>query len=116
VFRAVLFSIVVSLAIGQNAALLCDAWCHDTASARCPHEESTTSSSVKAGDRCQDAAAGMVAFVREDAPGVPAAADAQNALGVPRFRPALPSADMPSGFAPGRRLLEERPLITSLRI
>jgi hypothetical protein len=116
VFRAVLLSIVVSVAIGQNAALLCTAWCHDATSAPCPHEASTTSSSVQADDRCEDAAAGVVAFVREDAPRVPAAPDAQNAPGVPRVRPALPSADLTFGFAPGRRLLEERPLITSLRI
>jgi hypothetical protein len=116
VFRTALFTIVLSLAVGHSAGLFCKAWCHDVAPARCAHESSTTSASVSADDRCQDAADSAVAFVRED--GRRAAADpgAHNALVVHRFRPdSLPRA-LPFGFEPGRRLLEERPPLTSLRI
>ena len=40
VFRAALFSIVLTLAVGQNAGLLCKVWCHDATSAGCPHQDS----------------------------------------------------------------------------
>ena len=66
VFRAALVSVVLTLAIGQNAGLLCKAWCHDATSTGCPHRDSTTSSSVRADDNCTTVAAGAVTFVRED--------------------------------------------------
>jgi hypothetical protein len=117
VFRAVLFSIVLTLAFGQNASLLCKVWCPDTTSAGCPHQNSTTSPSVSAHDNCRSAVVGTVAFVREDARRTAAAPDAQNALAVPRFLLAVSHADLGSGLGPGRqRLLEERPLVIALRI
>jgi hypothetical protein len=116
VLRATLFSIVMSLALGQNAGLLCKVWCHDATSARCPHEESTSASSVSADDRCEDTVIDVVAFVREDARRAGSASDAQNSVVVPGFRLAPPPADPRAGFESGGRLLEERPLITSLRI
>ena len=115
-FRAALFSIVLTLAVGQNAGLLCKVWCHDAPSAGCPHQGSTTSPSVSADDNC-GSAVGTVAFVREDARRSAAAPDAQNALVVPRFRLAPLPTDLRSGFEAGRRqLVEERPLILALRI
>jgi hypothetical protein len=117
VFRAALFSIVLTLAFGQNASLLCKVWCPDTTSAGCPHQDSTTSPSVSAHDNCRSDVGGAVAFVREDARRSAAAPDAQNALAVPRFLLALSQIDLGSGFESGRRpLLEERPLRTALRI
>jgi hypothetical protein len=123
VFRAALFSIVLTLAVGQNASLLCKVVCHDLASAVCPHQDSTTSPdstafhSVSADDNCGSAFVGAVAFVREDARRTAAAPDAQNALVVPHFQLAPPPTDLRSGFESGRRLpLEERPLVTTLRI
>jgi hypothetical protein len=117
VFRPVLFSIVLTLAVGQNASLLCKVWCPDTTSAGCPHQDSTTSPSVSADDRCSSVVVGAVVFVREDVRRTAAAPDAQTALVVPRFRlPASPT-DVRSGCESGRRLpLEERPLIFALRI
>lgn len=115
-FRAALFSIVLTLAVGQSAGLLCKVWCHDATSAECPHQESTTSPSVGVDDNCS-AVAGTVAIVREDARRTAAAADAQNALVVSRFRLAPSPTDLRSGFESGRRLpLEERPLVIALRI
>jgi hypothetical protein len=117
VFRAVLFSIVLTLAVGQNASLLCKVWCPDTTSAVCQHQDSTTSPSVSAHDNCRSAVLGVVAFVREDARRTAAAPDAENALVVPRFRLAPSPTSLRSGFEAGRRqLLEERPLILALRI
>jgi hypothetical protein len=117
VFRAALFSIVLALAAGQNASLLCQVWCHDAMSAGCPHQDSTTSPSVSAGDSCSSAVVGAVAFVREDARRTAAAPDAQNALVVPRLRLAPSTTDLRPGFESGRRLpLEERPLVIALRI
>jgi hypothetical protein len=123
VFRAALFSIVLTLAVGQNASLLCQVLCHDVTSAVCPHQDSTTSpdstafQSVSADDSCGSAFVGAVAFVREDARRTAAAPDAQNALVVPRFHLAPSPTDLRSGFESGRRLpLEERPLVTTLRI
>ena len=117
VFRAALFSIVLTLTFGQNASLLCKVWCPDTTSAGCPHQDSTTSPSVSARDDCRSDVGGAVAFVREDAQRTTAAPDAQNALAVPRFLLALSHTDLGSGFESGRRLLfEERPLVIALRI
>ena len=117
VFRAALFSIVLTLAVGQNADLLCKVWCHDATSAGCPHQDSTTSPGVSAEDSCRSAVLGAVAFVREDARSTAAAPDAQNAVVVPRFRLAPSPTDLRPGFESGRRLpLEERPLIIALRI
>jgi hypothetical protein len=117
VFRAALFSIVLTLAVGQNASLLCRVWCPDTTSAACPHQDSTTSPSVSAHDNCRTDLGAAVAFVREDPRRTAAAPDAQNALAVPRFLLALSHADLGSGFESGRRrLFEERPLVIALRI
>jgi hypothetical protein len=117
VFRAALFSIVLTLAVGPNVTLLCQGWCPDITSAKCPHQDSATSPSVSAHDNCRSDAGGAVAFVREDARRTTAAPDAQNALVVHRFRLAPTPTDLRGGFESGRRLpLEERPLVISLRI
>ena len=116
-FRAALFSIVLTLTFGQNASLLCKVWCPDATSAGCPHQDSTTSPSVSTHDNCRSDVGAAVAFVREDARRTAAAPDAQNALVVPRFLLALSHIDLGFGFESGRRLLlEERPLVIALRI
>jgi hypothetical protein len=117
VFRAALFSIVLTLAFGQNASLLCKVWCPDTTSAACPHQDSTTSLSVSAHDNCRTDVGAAIAFVREDARRTAAAPDAQNALALPRFLLALSPTDLHPEFESGqRRPLEERPLVITLRI
>jgi hypothetical protein len=123
VFRAALFSVVLTLAVGQNASLLCKVWCHDATSAGCPHQDSTTSqdstasTSMSADGNCRSALVGAVAFVREDARRTAAAPDAHNAIVVPGFRLAPSPSDLRSSFESGRRLpLEEPPLVIALRI
>jgi hypothetical protein len=122
-FRAALFSIVLTLAVGQNASLLCKVLCHDVPSAGCPHQDSTTSpdstafQSVSADDNCGSAFVGAVEFVRQDARRTAAAPGAQHALVVPHFQLAPSPTDLRSGFESGRPLpLEQRPLVTTLRI
>jgi hypothetical protein len=115
VFRAALFSVVLTLAIGQNAGLFCKVWCPDATSKSCPHQESTTSPSVRADDTCTHVAA--VAFVREDGRRTAPSPDAQHALAVVRFRFVAPPTDLRPGHESGpRMLLEERPLVIALRI
>jgi hypothetical protein len=117
VFRAALVLVVLTLAIGQDAGLLCKIWCPDATSTACPHHESTTSPSVRADDTCTNGAVAAVAFVREDGRRTVPAPDAQNALVVLRFRFVTPPTDPRPGYESGRRLLlEERPLVTALRI
>ena len=118
VFRATLFSIVLTLAVGQNAALWCTVWCPDATSTVCPHQESTTSPSVRTtDDTCANVAVGAVAFVREDGRRTAPAPDAQNALVVLRFQLVAPQTDLRHRHESGQRmLLEERPLVIALRI
>jgi hypothetical protein len=116
VFRAALFSILLTLAVGQNASLLCRVWCPNTTSAACLHQDSTTSPSLSAQDNCRTDVGAAVAFVREDARRTAAAPDAQNALAVPRFRLALSHTDLGSGFESRRLLFQERPLVIALRV
>ena len=116
-FRATLFSIVLTLAFGQNASLLCKVWCPDPSSGQCPHQDSTTSPSVSAHDNCRSDVGEAVALVREDARRTAAAPDTQNALATPRFLLTLSLTDLGSGFESRQRLLlEQRPLVVALRI
>ena len=122
-FRAVVVSVALTLAVGQNASLLCKVWCHDATSAGCPHQDSTTapgsttSPSVSADHTCGSGFVGPVAFVREDGRRTAGAPDAQNALVVPRLRLTPSATHLRLGFELGRRLLlEERPLVIALRI
>ena len=116
-FRAVLVSVVLTVAIGPNAGLLCTAWCYDDTSMRCLHHESATSASVRADDTCTNVAVEAVAFVREDGRRTAPAYDARNALVVLRFQLVAPLTDPRSGYESERRLpLEERPLVIALRI
>ena len=116
-FRATVLSIVLTLAIGQNAGLLCTVWCPDATSTACPHRDSTTSPSVRADDTCTNVVVGAVAFVGEHGRRTAPGPDLQNALVVLRFRFVAPPIDPRPGYESGRRLLlEERPLGIALRI
>jgi hypothetical protein len=117
VFRAALFSVVLTLAIGQNAGLLCKVWCPDATSKSCPHQESTTSPSMRADDTCNNVVVGAVPFVGEDGRRTAPGPNAQHGLVVLRFRFVAPPTDPRPGYESGRRLLrEERPFVFALRI
>ena len=117
VFRAALFSIVLTLAIGQNASLLCQVWCQDTTSAGCSHQDSTTSPSVSAHATCRTDVGAAVAFVREDPRRAAADPDTQKAVATRRFR--LTPSPRELGTHPECRrqlCLDERPLLIALRL
>jgi hypothetical protein len=118
VLRAAVVSIVLTLAMGQNAALLCQAWCdpHAAAATGC-HHDGATSPSLTGSDHCTDCTFGVTAFVREDARRGASAPDAQNTVAVPGFRFAPTPTDIRSCHDPGQQsLLAGRPLVIALRI
>jgi hypothetical protein len=117
VFRAAVVSIALTLAIGQNAVLLCQAWCdpHEAAASGC-HHNTATSPSLTGNDNCTDTFA-AIAFVREDLRRGTSIPDAQHAVVIPAFRFAPPSTEIRSGHDPGQQSpLESRPPVTPLRI
>ena len=67
-FRAAVFSIVLTLVAGPNASLLCAVWCHlQTANAgSCEHPTPTDTPSLTSNDSCPDVTAVSTAVVRDD--------------------------------------------------
>lgn len=121
-FRTFVFSIVLTVAVAPNAALLCRAWCHPqvAAASACHHEEPSTTSSVVANatcDECDQVAPGAAQFLREDVRRSVSNPDVDHAILVPRYRLAQLTIDARSGPEPGRQApLEHRSLPTALRI
>ena len=121
VFQAVVFSIVATLAVGPNAALLCAAWCHPPAAASSAshHGEPSAGSSVAGDATCDDCdnAVGTAQFVREDLRRNVSAPDVDRAILVPRHQPTHSTIDARPGQELGREWsLESRRLPTILRI
>ena len=116
VFRAAVLSIVLTLAVGQNATLLCRAWCdlHAAAASGCHHEASASSAIVAGRNSCDDAVLGAGAFLREEGGRVVAAPIAVHATFVPRHLLARLTTDVRRGPESGRGW-SQRPLST-LRI
>jgi len=118
VFRAFVLSIVLTLAVGQNASLLCAVWCHPAAgpTGACELQELSTSPSVAGNDDCPEVAAQATAFVREDVRREGSAPDALYAVVVPPFQFAPPS-HLASGHGAGQPPpLDARPRLLALRI
>jgi hypothetical protein len=68
VFRAAVFSIVLTVALTPNAAVLCTAWCHpEETKSTCEHQEASTSRLVTGEDSCRTIPAAAAAFLREEA-------------------------------------------------
>lgn len=145
VFRAVVLSIVATLAVGPNAALLCAALCHPPAAASsvshhggpsaasrpshhgepsaassAPHHRKPSAGSSVAGyDRCDscDNAVGAAQFLREDLRRNVSAPDVDQAVLAPRYQLAHSTIDARPGEEPGRQgSLAARHLPTILRI
>jgi len=119
VFRAVVLSVVLILAVGQNAALLCRAWCHPQAAAASGghHEEPANSPSVADDDSCDHVVLSVAAFLREGVRRGVSSPDGNHAAPVPHYQLAHSTTDARLGQEPGREWsLEERPLATALRI
>ena len=118
VFRAAVLSIVLTLAVGPNAALLCRTWCDQqvATASRCHHETSTTSPNVAGDDSC-DSSVLSAAFLREDVRRGVSPPDGDQAIPIPRYQVACSTIDARPGHEPGREWsLEKRPLSTALRI
>jgi len=99
VFRATVLSIVLTVAIGQEAALICGVWCHPTegTAAGCTHHDQTTPPGFRNAENCRDAELGAISFVREE-PRRGATALVQGSVNVPPFAFA-PSRNTRSGGA-----------------
>ena len=116
--RAALLSIVLTLAAGQDAALLCSVWCHSGGgrAGACEQPTQATTRSVAANDDCA-INGNLVVFVREDGGRSATVADVAGAVAVARYAFKPPAADTLSAYEPNSRLLLElRPLVLALRI
>ena len=118
VFRAIALSVVLALAVGPGAALVCSNWCDQEAPVASGHhrEAAGSSPSVPGDDACDGIVLASAPFFREDVRRV-SALDTDDALLVPRYLLACSTsaADARRGPEPAWRL-EPRPLSTALRI
>lgn len=118
-FRVAVLSIVMTLAAGPGASLLCVLWCHPQAAAAepCGHRGTTSAPGVTTNDGCPDISAGSTAFVREDLLRGVFTPQAQHAVVVPPFQFTPPSRHAAlSRTTTQSRQLEARPLVLALRI
>jgi hypothetical protein len=118
VFRAAVLSIALTLAVGQNAELLCKFWCHPSdAATDCEHPDQTTSLSVRDEDNCNTATLGAIAFVREDVRRGESAQNTQHAVAIGSFQLAPPLTDLGPNHDSGQQArLAASPLVIALRI
>ena len=118
VLRVTLLSIVLILAVGPNATLLCRTWCDRQAAASggC-HPEDQATSSIMGGDDSCDTVVVSAPLLREgERRGVPSP-DGDHAIPVLRYEVARSAADARLGHERGREWsLDKRPLATILRI
>jgi len=118
VFRAAALSIVLTLAVGPSASLLCRTWCdpHAAAASGCHQEDPPGSPSAGGDDSC-DHQVLSAAFVPENVRRALSSPDWDHAIPVPRYQLAHSTIDAPPRHEPGREWpLEKRPLPTVLRI
>jgi hypothetical protein len=119
VLQAVVLSIVLTLAVGPNAELLCKASCHPHAAAasECHHGESTNSPGVAGDNNCDHVVLSVGAFLREEVLPGGRSPNVDHAVVVSRYQLAQLATDARPGREPGREWsLEKRPLATALRI
>ena len=118
-FRTALLSIVFSLAVGQNVALLCRAWCdaHLAAASECHHESSPQTPSVAGSENCDNVVGDATAVLREDALRDVSSRAASQAIPVLRYHLDQLTIDTRPGRQARREWpLAKRPLATALRI
>lgn len=117
-FRADVLSIVLALAMGPNAQLLCGTWCDpQAAGGGCHDEDPVTSPSVAGDDGCDHVVLSPAAFLREGVRRGVSAPGADHDLGVLRYQLALSTpAALPGNDTARTWPLGKRPLSTALRI
>jgi hypothetical protein len=121
VFRAALLSIVVSLAVGPNASLLCGTWCAAKAAAAsgCHHKTLCDTLGVARDSNCDNVVGGpaATAALREDVRRGVSSQDASQAVPVTRDQFVQLTIDAAPGHEPWRAPTpDSRPLSTALRI
>jgi hypothetical protein len=118
VFRALVFSIVLTVVTSPSTAVLCRAWCSvQSATVNvCNHSTPTASTNVVADDTCDGVWIGAAAFVREDTGGA-SAEDGNRAVLVANYQPAdiVISERHRQDFRHGGSL-DHRPFSTALRL
>jgi hypothetical protein len=118
VFRALVFSIVLTVVTSPSTAVLCRAWCSvQSATVNvCNHSTPTASTNVVADDTCDDVWIGAAAFVREDTGGA-SAEDGNRAILVAGYQVADTAIyERHRQDSRHGRSLENRPLSTALRL
>jgi hypothetical protein len=118
VLRAVVLSIVLTLTVGQSAALLCNVWCHPvegTTAAECGHPN--TSPRVTSNDECKDAMLAPIAVVREEGRRGSSAPLAQPEVVVSRLAFVAAAVAASSDHPPNYQVLPAaRPVVLPLRV
>ena len=118
-FRATVLSIVLTLAAGPNASVLCKAWCDRAAAAArgCHHTDGSPSATLTGTDDCGKAVPNRAVVVKEDARRGAPSSPPQQAVMVPRHHRAISSSEAHPGDDPEFTWsLAQRPLVTALRI
>ena len=122
-FRAIVFSIVLTVAASPSTTLLCKVWCDRThgpqtaAASGCHHRAPAVSARVAGDDACESLVLGVAAFLREDVRRLASAPARDHAVVVPRYQFANSTAnDSPHATRAAQWALEKRPLSTALRI
>ena len=116
--QRVLLSIVLALAVGANASLLCKAWwCHPAAGDRgCHHEEPSNFARLVADAGCNDIVIGAAITREYLRPGL-SDGDTADAVAVVPYRFVHSTTDFGSAHQSWRvPPLGRRPLLTVLRI
>ena len=118
VFQAAVLSIVLMVGVGQDAAILCKAWCDPAQAARtgCHQRDANASPSVTGSDNCGSAAQNSAVLVREDIRRV-SDQSARHAVVMPRSQVSPSLRVLRPGSDPGRASpIDPRPLVPALRI
>ena len=115
--RAVAISIVLALATGPNASLLCSTWCHQAATAGCEHRDTTGAQTIATDDACPMTVGIATAYVRDDVRRGASTPQAQHGKNVTPFESGLPPIEAVSASLVGLCTpLAARPPVLSLRI
>jgi hypothetical protein len=121
VVRAILFTIVLTLTVGPNGALLCKSWCEpQTAESACHHDGTAPGATVSVNDRCDNVELSdgdvLLNEVRRGTSDTLRWA-AHDIEFTPDYQLSRSTTDARPGAPPGRaRSLDDRPVSSILRI
>lgn len=119
VFRIAVLSVVLTVAIGPNAALLCRTRCdtHAAVASRCHDADPATSPTVAGDDSCSNVVLSLAAILRDEVGRGASNPFAHHAILVAEYRLAGSTTNARLDFAASRqRSLLNRPLAIALRL